>query len=110
MSRGGDCMRTRRVVVGLMVVALVAVACSSKKKEPPPLCATSSTCAMRVFCSASQNCRCLKTAEGDVKCGQPPSCASRFCTRSSDCADLGDGYFCDAPNSGCCSDAEKSRC
>ena len=102
-----------REVALVVLVAVVAGGCGSKKKEgvaPAPLCGSSSTCAMRVHCSASQNCRCLRTTEGDIKCGQPPSCASKFCTRSTDCADLGPGYFCDAPNSGCCSDAEKSRC
>jgi hypothetical protein len=116
MSRGGDSMVVRSwsgvvVVAGVVAVALVAAGCGdSDKPQPAPLCATSSTCAMRVHCSASLSCRCLKSAEGDIRCGQPPSCTSKFCSKSSDCSDLGEGYFCDAPNSGCCSDAEKSRC
>jgi len=36
----------------------------------------------------------------------------KLCKTSEDCADLGPGYFCDTPNSGCCTDPPKelARC
>ena len=32
------------------------------------------------------------------------------CKTSADCAHLGAGYFCDTPDSGCCSDHQLQRC
>ena len=63
-----------------------------------------SSCQMKIFCDVSQSCRCLKAAEGDIRCGMPPSCEVKQCTKSSDCADLGPDFFCDSPQSGCCGD------
>lgn len=100
-------MMTRPLFFSVVLVAVLG--CGSNKKAEQPLCATSSTCQARVFCEASQNCRCLKSAEGEIRCGTPPSCSVKNCTKSSDCADLGEGYFCDSPNSGCCGD-DKQRC
>jgi len=36
----------------------------------------------------------------------------KLCKTSADCADVGPGYFCDTPNSGCCTDPPKelARC
>jgi hypothetical protein len=51
----------------------------------------------------------LRSAEGEIRCGTPPPCSVKQCTRSSDCADLGADYFCDSPGSGCCGD-DKQRC
>jgi hypothetical protein len=50
------------------------------------------------------------SAEGVLRCGKVPSCNVKRCTTSADCADLGEGYFCDTPNSGCCADSEQQRC
>jgi hypothetical protein len=99
----------RVYVWSVMVGAILGVACGGKK-GPPPLCASGSSCTERHYCNATQSCRCIKSAEGEIRCGETPSCGVRLCTKSSDCADLGPGYFCDSPNSGCCSDAQKSRC
>jgi hypothetical protein len=73
-------------------------------------CSTASTCSQKHFCSADNTCRCLRSAEGEIRCGQIPSCDVPRCSTSADCAHLGPGYFCDTPNSGCCSDAEEQRC
>src|SRR5262249_49842851 len=89
-----------------------AAGCRGCKKETPapePLCAAASTCSERHYCNASRTCRCLKSAEGEIRCGEPPSCGVQQCTRSSDCANLGADYFCDSPGSGCCGDT-KQRC
>jgi hypothetical protein len=73
-------------------------------------CTTKSTCEQKQYCSSDQTCRCLLSAEGEIRCGQIPSCAVPYCTTSKDCAHLGEGYFCDTPNSGCCNDADRQRC
>lgn len=73
-------------------------------------CSVASTCANKVFCSADQVCRCIKSAEGPILCGKVPDCNILHCKTSADCASLGPGYFCDTPNSGCCSDGELQRC
>jgi hypothetical protein len=97
----------------ILLVAVLA-ACSPDEKTPNPvLCTAHSQCGARHFCSADQTCICVKSAEGEIRCGKlPDSCGARLCTKSSDCADLGEGYFCDSPNSGCCTDPpkEKPRC
>ncbi len=74
-------------------------------------CMVASTCAAKVWCSADQQtCRCIKSAEGPILCGNVPDCNIQHCKTSADCANLGPGYFCDTPNSGCCPDAELQRC
>jgi hypothetical protein len=74
------------------------------------ICSVASTCADKVFCGAeSDNCRCIQSAEGEILCGTVPSCSAQRCTSSADCANLGEGYFCDSVGSGCCGDDEQ-RC
>jgi hypothetical protein len=73
-------------------------------------CPAASTCEEKVYCSEENNCRCIMSAEGELRCGTVPSCDIDRCTTSADCAHLGEGYFCDTPNSGCCSDGELQRC
>src|SRR4051794_30396671 len=31
-------------------------------------CATASSCANKVYCSADQSCRCIRSAEGEIRC------------------------------------------
>lgn len=78
--------------------------------EGSPLCRVASTCNERHYCSSGTSCRCLMSAEGVIRCGQIPGCDVPKCTSSADCAHLGEGYFCDTPHSGCCSDGELARC
>ncbi|MDQ3459832.1 MAG: hypothetical protein M3498_11110, partial [Deinococcota bacterium] len=81
--------------------------------ETAELCLVASACGSRQYCNEEETCLCVLSAEGDIRCGQlPNTCYLPLCTSSADCAYLGAGYFCDAPNSGCCSDppAELSRC
>jgi hypothetical protein len=80
-------------------------------QQPAP-CSVASRCPKKEYCSADQSCICVQSAEGDIRCGKIPSCAAKLCQSSADCADLGEGYFCDTPNTGCCTDppAEKTRC
>ena len=74
-------------------------------------CAEASTCGGRQYCSEARDCLCIRSAEGPILCGHIPStCAVQLCQTSADCAGLGEGYFCDTPNSGCCSDGELPRC
>jgi hypothetical protein len=73
-------------------------------------CTEASRCNARKYCDPNQQCLCVQSAEGPIRCGKIPSCSAKLCTTSADCAELGPGAFCDAPNSGCCSDAERSRC
>jgi len=76
-------------------------------------CEVASRCEERVYCAQDQTCLCLQTPEGDIRCGKIPStCNVQLCQTSADCANLGEGYFCDTPNSGCCYDppAELPRC
>lgn len=74
-------------------------------------CTTASRCGDRHYCDEDETCICTETAEGDIRCGQlPPYCDVPLCTTSADCAHLGEGFFCDTPNSGCCNDRELSRC
>ncbi len=75
-----------------------------------PLCTVASTCDNKNYCSDSQTCRCLMSAEGVIRCGQIPGCNVPLCQTSADCAHLGEGYFCDTPYSGCCADGELARC
>lgn len=74
------------------------------------ICPVASSCAEKIICSErGSNCRCLKSAEGVIRCGQVPSCSAQNCTTSADCANLGPDYFCDSLGSGCCGD-ELQRC
>ncbi|HXF64282.1 MAG TPA: hypothetical protein VNK95_21820 [Caldilineaceae bacterium] len=76
-------------------------------------CAAASACGERHYCRGQSNCICIRSAEGSIRCGKIPStCHMPLCTTSDDCAHLGPGYFCDSPNSGCCTDppASLSRC
>lgn len=75
-------------------------------------CAQASACGNRQYC-ADNECLCIRSAEGDIRCGKiPNTCYMQLCSTSADCAHLGPGYFCDTPNSGCCYDppAELPRC
>ncbi len=75
-------------------------------------CTEASRCGSRKYCDERQGCLCVQTAEGDIRCGLLPSCDVKLCTRSSDCADVGPGAFCDTPLSGCCTSPPNtlSRC
>jgi hypothetical protein len=85
---------------------------------PPPTtvpqgCTKASSCGDRQYCNQEQTCLCVQSAEGDLRCGKIPStCDVKLCQTSADCACLGPGYFCDTPNSGCCSNppANLPRC
>lgn len=81
--------------------------------EPEESCSAASACGDRQYCGADQRCLCLRSAEGPIRCGRiPDTCDVQLCQTSADCAILGEGYFCDTPNSGCCSDPpqELPRC
>jgi hypothetical protein len=69
-------------------------------------CSVASRCPKKEYCSADQkSCACLESTEGDIRCAAilPSSCSiRRQCQSSADCADLGEGYFCSTPNTGCC--------
>jgi hypothetical protein len=80
--------------------------------QQPGTCSVASRCPNKEYCSADKSCICVQSAEGDIRCGEIPSCAAKLCQSSADCADLGEGYFCDTPNTGCCTDppAEQTRC
>lgn len=75
--------------------------------DNPVLCPEASTCQNRIYCSLTEDCRCLASAEGVIRCGQVPSCSAQRCTTSADCANLGEGYFCDSPGSGCCDNEQR---
>jgi hypothetical protein len=78
----------------------------------PRICGLASTCDSQYACSTDSSpstCRCLLSAEGEIRCGVPPLCDTQLCTTSADCANLGAGYFCDTVGSGCCS-GEDQRC
>lgn len=70
-------------------------------------CSVASVCGGRQYCSTDETCLCLRSAEGDIQCGQIPRCSAQRCKTSADCANLGPGYFCDAPGSGCCDDEQR---
>jgi hypothetical protein len=105
---------SRREAIRLLAgatLALFGVACGRDVTAPGveeevEECGTASGCGDRQFCSDDQKCICIRSAEGKLRCGRlPPSCGgARQCTTSADCADLGAGYFCDSPKSGCCSE------
>jgi len=110
------------------VAALLAVGCRhgcrQEAREGPSLadstvspstaeCAERSSCGQRRYCSADQKCICVESAEGVLRRARiPETCHMKLCKTSADCADVGPGYFCDTPNSGCCTDPPKElpRC
>lgn len=73
------------------------------------ICAVSSTCDNKQYCAERSGCLCVQSAEGDMRCGVPPSCGVQKCTTSADCANLGEGYFCDTPDSGCCDQGKEEK-
>jgi hypothetical protein len=76
-------------------------------------CGTASACGSRQYCNQARTCICIQSAEGTNQCGElPSSCEAQSCTTSADCANLGPGYFCDTPGSGCCDNPgeEHRRC
>lgn len=81
------------------------------KDTGPAICAIRSECNVKVQCSSDRanNCICIESAEEEIRCGVVPPCSAPRCTTSADCAELGDGYFCDTVGSGCCGD-EEQRC
>jgi cysteine-rich repeat protein len=84
--------------------------CGSEDDER---CTEPSTCGDRSYCTGEPGCLCIRSAEGPIRCGRlPTTCHVQLCETSADCANLGEGYFCDTPNSGCCTDPpkEKPRC
>jgi hypothetical protein len=88
---------------------------SSPTHTPTPtsVCPTASRCNDRHYCDSDQKCTCTQSAEGELRCASLPStCYTPLCEKSTDCNYLGAGYFCDTPNSGCCTDppADKARC
>lgn len=86
---------------------------SARDAGPTGDCSTASICGQRVTCGNTMGCLCLGTPEGERRCGQlPVTCHAQLCDTSADCAHLGAGYFCDTPNSGCCSDPpqDQKRC
>lgn len=108
-------LRSRRSVLRLGGAAVVAavVAWFVWGRGGGSKCTTASTCGDRHFCDEDETCICTETTEGDIRCGQlPPYCEVPLCTTSADCAHLGEGWFCDVPDSGCCTDPPKelSRC
>jgi hypothetical protein len=110
-----------RVILGAGIAAVV-VACGGAvpatvvpSRGPKDECPTASICDGRQYCDEKQSCICVKSAEGNLRCGQlPTTCDVPLCKTSADCeAALGvKGAFCDTPNSGCCTDppAELPRC
>ena len=75
-------------------------------------CEVPTVCGKRQFCNGD-SCLCIESAEGEIRCGQiPTTCDVPLCKTSADCAHLGEGYFCDVPNSGCCTNppAILARC
>lgn len=85
----------------------------SPSAKPRDECPTASTCNAKNFCNEDQTCMCIASAEGVLRCGQiPDRCDVPLCQTSADCAYLGEGWFCDTPNSGCCTDPPASlpRC
>lgn len=116
LTRKAGGLRSRRSMLrlgaGAIVAAVVAWFVWGRRGDSPG-CPTASRCDDKRYCNEEETCLCTETTEGDNRCGQvPPFCQLPLCTSSADCAHLGDGWFCDAPNSGCCTDppAELSRC
>lgn len=93
---------------GAMLLAQLGIGCDKGSPTGPEHeCGTASVCGERHYCSDDEQCLCIRSAEGVRRCGRIPSCSVRTCKTSADCADLGEGYFCDSPGSGCCSDEDQ---
>src|SRR5215468_3948091 len=101
---------TKLLLASLLVACLAVSACSGHD-PPADECPAASACGARKYCDDAHTSLCIHTAEGVNRCGLiPSSCDVKLCTTSADCASLGADYFCDTPNSGCCSDGELPRC
>jgi hypothetical protein len=99
-----------RARLALALLACVAAGCGGDALQADE-CPVPSSCGDRKYCDSSNTSICIRSAEGVNRCGLPPSsCGVKLCTTSADCESLGSGYFCDTPNSGCCSDGERPRC
>jgi hypothetical protein len=101
-----------RATVQCALVAILLAGCDGGG-EPLQAdeCQVASSCGDRKYCDAQNTSICIRSAEGVNRCGLPPSsCSVKLCSVSADCASLGANYFCDTPNSGCCSDGELPRC
>jgi hypothetical protein len=111
-----EAIRVLAGAAGTGVLTFMGFGCKSEPhapEKPKDECPTPSKCSGRQYCNAAQTCICIKSAEGYNRCGKvPTTCHVQLCQKSSDCASLGQGFFCDTPNSGCCTDppAELPRC
>jgi len=93
---------------GALLLAQLGIGCDKgSPTSPEHECGTASICGERHYCSDDEQCLCIRSAEGVRRCGRIPSCSVRTCKTSADCADLGEGYFCDSPGSGCCSEEDQ---
>jgi hypothetical protein len=87
-------------------------ACVNGQCRGGGVCTAPSVCPEKLYCNEAEDCICVRTPEGDIRCGRRPgTCGDPppRCQSSADCAHLGSGYFCDTPNTGCCGD-ELQRC
>ncbi len=112
-AAGGGMSRRAMLRLGIGAVVAAMVAWFLWSRRGGSECATGSRCGDRHYCNEDETCICTETIEGNLRCGQlPPYCNVPLCTTSADCAHLGEGWFCDTPDSGCCTDppAELSRC
>ena len=101
-----------RIIITITIIAVTG--CSkSPKSATKDECPIPSTCGDRKYCDSAKKAVCVRSVEGVNRCGViPTSCHVQLCQKSADCSTLGPGYFCDTPNSGCCTDPPKelSRC
>ena len=104
---GEACETTADCPIGLTCTGCACVGGDDPRCEEPSMCGE------RVYCDGAPGCLCIRSAEGPIRCGRlPTTCHVQLCETSADCAHLGEGYFCDTPNSGCCNDPPKQlpRC
>jgi hypothetical protein len=109
-SRKGRVGMLSSLRAAIVIVAVFAGACSGPDQDE---CSAPSSCGDRQYCDDAKTSICIRSAEGVNRCGKiPSSCHVQLCQQSADCATLGSDYFCDTPNSGCCSDPpqELPRC
>jgi hypothetical protein len=101
-----------RAAVQCALVAILLAGCDGGGEAlQADECPVASSCGDRKYCDAANTSICIRSAEGVNRCGLPPaSCSVKLCSASADCASLGANFFCDTPNSGCCSDGELPRC
>jgi len=103
-----EALRRIAAAGGALLLAQFGIGCDKgSPTSPEHECGTASVCGERHYCSDDEQCLCIRSAEGVRRCGRIPSCSVRTCKTSADCADLGEGYFCDSPGSGCCSDEDQ---